>query len=484
MYVKKFEAETLDDALQSVKRELGPDAIILKTVTNKGLKGAFKKSRIEITAAISEQTYAKKAKVDHVLSDQQRDQFYQAPARTINNMINDYSENTTPAQATKSSGGYGNMGLNKVVNTVSKASSKIKHSLDDFLSTEEAATDTNRGGSLDQFLTSETQASKRVPRQAPVEEEYETVAPTAPAQSVSSEVADELKQFVKSQSHQIELLEEKLYELTQKVSTHKEDSEPKGVRGLRNSLRALDLSEKIIVDIIKKASFELTKEELDDADLIYDFALREINSLVTVGMPLFSKSEVQDKPVVTVLVSETSCGQASMAMKLAVLKEDVKIIQFRAHTNQGSQADFTKSMFDLDIECVTTLSHLMTHARKAIAEGKSLILDLKLNFAAADETKKFIETLRRSFDNVEILTTISAINAEVYNRKILSKYNPFSNGVIISYIDQCLSFGSLVNLNHEFSEKPLKFFGTGPTVPDDIEAATCERILAGMFQLS
>ena len=46
MYVKKFEGESLDEALQSVKRELGPDAIILKTVTNKGLKGAFKKSRI------------------------------------------------------------------------------------------------------------------------------------------------------------------------------------------------------------------------------------------------------------------------------------------------------------------------------------------------------------------------------------------------------------------------------------------------------
>jgi len=54
MFVRKFEADTLDEALQSVKRELGPDAIILKTVTNKGLAGAFKKSKIEITAAISE----------------------------------------------------------------------------------------------------------------------------------------------------------------------------------------------------------------------------------------------------------------------------------------------------------------------------------------------------------------------------------------------------------------------------------------------
>ena len=92
--------------------------------------------------------------------------------------------------------------------------------------------------------------------------------------------------------------------------------------------------------------------------------------------------------------------------------------------------------------------------------------------------------LRRSFENVEILTTISAINAEVYNRKILAKYNNFSNGAIISYVDQCLSYGAIVNLSHEFSKTPLKFFGTGPTVPDDIEAATSERLLAGMFEFS
>ena len=63
MYVRKFEAESLEDALKAIKKELGPDAIILKTVTNKGLKGAFKKKRIEITAAISEKSYTKKQKL-------------------------------------------------------------------------------------------------------------------------------------------------------------------------------------------------------------------------------------------------------------------------------------------------------------------------------------------------------------------------------------------------------------------------------------
>ena len=68
MFVKKFEADTLEEALKAVKLELGPDAIILKTITNNGLKGAFKKKKIEITAAISERSFEKKSKVDKVLN--------------------------------------------------------------------------------------------------------------------------------------------------------------------------------------------------------------------------------------------------------------------------------------------------------------------------------------------------------------------------------------------------------------------------------
>jgi flagellar biosynthesis GTPase FlhF len=36
--------------------------------------------------------------------------------------------------------------------------------------------------------------------------------------------------------------------------------------------------------------------------------------------------------------------------------------------------------------------------------------------------------------------------------------------------------------NKAHNKLPLKFFGTGPVVPDDIEAATAERLMAGLFQ--
>jgi flagellar biosynthesis GTPase FlhF len=35
MYVKNFAADTMDEALKMVKNELGPEAVILKTITNR-----------------------------------------------------------------------------------------------------------------------------------------------------------------------------------------------------------------------------------------------------------------------------------------------------------------------------------------------------------------------------------------------------------------------------------------------------------------
>ncbi len=294
-----------------------------------------------------------------------------------------------------------------------------------------------------------------------------------------------LKAQLDSQSRQIEALEKKLFELSKNASTPARamTDEEKGLEELKNSLRTLDLNESIVSAIVKKARFELSREEREDEETLFDFGLRELNSMINVSMPLFSEQTDGQVPVVTALVSESSCGQTGMAMKLAVLMEDAKIIRLRENKSEQIKHEFAQSIFKLDVANVETLSHLMTEARKAIEAGKQVILDIKVNAGKEDESKKILDTIKRSFKKIEILANISAIHSELYNRKILSKYKDRLNGVIISYVDQCLNYGALVNTHYKHNELPLKFFGTGPTVPDDIEGATAERILAGMFNL-
>ena len=518
MFVKKFEADTLEEALQAVKSDLGPDAIILKTITNKGLKGAFKKKRIEITAAISERNFEKKAKVDKVLNDDQKQAFYQNSAETMKNTINEYGQKTQP----QSSGpGYGSMGLNKVVNTLAKSGATIadattkttsilKNSLDDFLNTE--------AGNVDDFINdafeedeqpirrpapqkATSQASPSRGRYAEPPEPFRTqvdpVRPSAVQQSrytdeervaasqptgVSREAYQELKQEFRTQQNKIELLEKKLAELTQNYHfNQKLMSEAQGVFQLRTTLKSLGIDEGIIIDLIKKASYELTKEDLENPDIVFEFALRDMASSIKCDHPLFAKID-QGKPVMTVLVSEAASGQSSMSMKVAILKKDVNIIQFSEDAQNNGSTDFAAQVFGIKILKAQTPSEVVSMARKSFEEKKSVLIDLRLNHKNTEDIKKFVESLRRSFDHVEILCTISAIHAELYNRKILARYKEILDGVIISHVDLCMNFGSLFNVHRHHNNLPLKFFGTGPMVPDDLEGATAERLMAGLFQ--
>lgn len=470
MHVRKFEGDTLDEAIKAVKRELGPDAIILKTVTNKGLKGAFKKNRIEITAAVSEQNLARKTKVDHVLSDEQKEGFYNAPTSDVNKMINQYNDNKSPSNS-----GYGNIGLNRTVKTQAKLDQESSSSLDDFLSTNDDFEDES---SFEDSFSSSLEKSAQGPA---VSNTY--------SQELEEELkahrhsTEKLKSFIETQSRHIEALEEKIFDISKQVQSNN-NSESKsevGIEELTLSLRTLGLNEVIIKEVVKKAYFDLSNDQLNDPEITLDFALKDLSEKIHVEQSLFSKLE--DKVGVCALISETPSGQSSMAIKLATLFQGTKLIRFRENDVKKANYTFAKNLFKIDFVEVSTLSELMSEARKSVSLGQSIILDIKLDQTKFDETKKLISSLNRSFEDIEVLLNLSGINSEIYNRKILSKYREMVNGVTINYIDQCLDYSTLVNLNYKFKELPLKFFGTGKVIPDDIEAASAERILAGMFQL-
>src|SRR3954465_11121321 len=69
MQVKKFEAPTMQEALEHVKRELGPEAIILQTKNNKRGFGLLSKSSVEITAAVSDRSIQKKQLIESRLPE-------------------------------------------------------------------------------------------------------------------------------------------------------------------------------------------------------------------------------------------------------------------------------------------------------------------------------------------------------------------------------------------------------------------------------
>ena len=56
MIIKKFQANTETEAIMMAKDDLGKDAIVMniKTIKPKGLFKAFRKTQVEVTAAVDE----------------------------------------------------------------------------------------------------------------------------------------------------------------------------------------------------------------------------------------------------------------------------------------------------------------------------------------------------------------------------------------------------------------------------------------------
>ena len=452
MHVKKFEANSLDEAFKKIKQDLGPDAIILKTVTNKGVKGIFKKSKIEITAAISEKNYTKKAKVDSVLDDGEKKKFYSGTANVISNMIDNYDTHDTDKK--NDSGkpmGYGNIAINRSVRTVKNIENKVKSGLDIFLN--------------------------NTPKEEKEEELNKSPVPQSTPIKKISHSADPYKELYELQKGKVDSLEKNLYQLKQEV-LNMDVKGPEGVYQLRTLLRSFGIAERYITNVCKKSLFELKKEELEDFDVVVEFALKEMLKGIKVDLPIFSLKEAADEPVVMVLLGGKATGQTSMICKMSALKPDSVIIRCK-----GDGQGFAEKMFGFHIIDVHTVSEIIAQAKKMLDMGKSVFIDYQNISMDVDETKKFIDGLRRAFKMVEVLISISAIHSEVYSQKKIKEYRPLADGIVVSGLDLCLNFGGLFNIAEDAFDLPFKFFGTGEVIPDDIETATPERILAGIFQL-
>ncbi|EQC47484.1 GTPase [Bacteriovorax sp. Seq25_V] len=497
MYVRKFEADSLEEALSDIKRELGPDAIILKTTSSKGLKGAFMKKRIEITAAISEKSYSKKAKVDTILDPEQKDKFYSNKSSYISNMI-DNATGDRKAKATAASG-YGKVALNKPVAT---SAPEMTSSLDHFLSEDTPTKNSvksfddflsERDGALDEEIKidyssnyEQTHAQDMEEEEDDFEEIYQPQQQSQTQNRAETRIVSTPDRTydaqIEAQKSKIDELEKKLFELTRNVQSFNKP-EALGIQELMSSLRSLDIEDTFIQKVVRKAHFELSATDKEDADVVFDFALREMLSEINVQMPLFSSVDNAEKKVVTVVISDVTSGQSTMLRKIASLKKDSVIVRNKGSEEFKEGETFSEKFFGIETKVCKTISEIVAATRNSLESKNNVFIDYKAGNQEVNEVKKFIDGLKRSFENVEILVCLSSINSELYNRKVLNRYSSLANGMIVTHLDQCLNFGSLFNLAIDFNKLPYKFFGTGEVVPDDLEAATAERILAGIFQL-
>jgi len=73
MKQKIFEANSLEEALESVRQHFGPDAVILKTKNYTGLQGALRKNKFEVTAGVYDDNFSSNLNIDENSSTEDDD---------------------------------------------------------------------------------------------------------------------------------------------------------------------------------------------------------------------------------------------------------------------------------------------------------------------------------------------------------------------------------------------------------------------------
>lgn len=102
MIVKKFEARTMKEALEMIKKEFGPEAIILQAKDHSRRFGLLGQGSVEVTAAISEESLQKKKLVENKLPDQKKNEFYSIPAKKQKEWVEKFLESYNKKQPSHS----------------------------------------------------------------------------------------------------------------------------------------------------------------------------------------------------------------------------------------------------------------------------------------------------------------------------------------------------------------------------------------------
>lgn len=481
MQVKKFEARTMKEALEMVKKQLGPEAIILGARDNRKSFGLVGEGSVEITAAISEEVLQKKKFTESRMRPQDREKFQSAPARTqkqvMENFVSRYTQENRgnrPVTQTR----YIEIDDQERESQASDAAQeRIKSAAQRAWNAMHA-----HGGWREEILELDGIASsrpaERAPRAAPV-----LAAPAAEKTDVgSSEIL-----ALKSELAGLKQALSQFQKIPQSVvSTH-----PGADHGLSyefsstfEKLTQAGILPEIAAEILGVAQQQMPPVRFKNKALVDAWTARYLlDSTQIVG-------EEKAPAKVQVFVGPSGAGKTSSLVKLAAhaaVKDQKKIVLLTTDTFKVGAADQMRiyaQILNVPFAVIRRQSD-WTYLLNQLG-GYDLIL---CDFPGM--TLKSVEeiTLLRGLlppesvaADIHLVLPATAKNADLFEIGKRFRVSGFKD-VIFTGLDESVQHGAIYNFMKSF-EVPLHSFGTGSRVPEDFEMATRERVLDLIFKLT
>ncbi len=416
MQVKKFEAPTMKEALKVVKREMGPDAIILKTKENRKGFGLMSSSSIEVTVAITENDLRKKNSVEKDLSDVVKEKIYSSSATEQKRIYNSYSQKTrrNNQQTRRIDPSILDMPITDSQNVELKNTDRLQEEIDELRS-----------------------MIKQISR-----EKATNHLRAASAQAVNEEISEFYKDLVNSGIERVFVRE-----ILEPAESNLDKDERKNYSKIQEKV-AVELMERLqVIDILDGIGAKEGKAETTFISVVGPTGVGKTTTVAKIASQAASQRELRVGLINLDMYRVAAADQLKTYAKLMNLPfRNVKTVE-----------ELNEAIYDfgsLDLVLIDT-----TGRSQRDSDGLT-------------EISKYLDQVT----NNQALLVLSATTRESELRDISNRFRLFRPcALIFSKLDETGVFGSIVNTQFR-TKLPLAYFTVGQRVPEDIERATKERL--------
>lgn len=451
MQVKKFEARTMKEALEMVKSQLGPDAIILSARDNNRSFGLVGEGSVEITAAVSEETLHKKKFVESRIPDRDKDRFQKSSAKIQKTIIE------------------------KMVQ---------KH--------------------LDEQV-------RPVTRQRYIEIDEEEMAPVQPQPKMTAAPVTSAQQRIRSAAQRAwnsfsdETLQEENREIVQLKSEieglkdllAKFENVPQNFSGvfpgqnyglpyelsfMFERLLEAGVAEEQVADILNHAQESIPISKLKNKSLIEGWVAKYI--LETTA----TNNSVNEK--IHIFMGGPGAGKTSQLVKMAshlVVKKNKKVALFTTDTFKVGAAEQLKIYAQiLNVPfAVIRSSDDWGKIIKFLSQVDCVLVDCpSFSLKNHEEIEKLKSLLPSKDLGVRTHFVVSAMAKDSDTEDLARRYSVVGfDDVMFTAVDQSVQHGTIYNFMKRH-KCPIHSFGIGPRIPEDFELATRERVLDLLLKIT
>ncbi|MBS1971423.1 MAG: flagellar biosynthesis protein FlhF [Bdellovibrionales bacterium] len=486
MQVKKFEARTMKEALEMVKAELGPDAIILSARDNNKSYGLVGDGSVEITAAVSEETLQKKRFAEARLREQERTKFSQSTARQqkelIEKMVNKHLErNKAPRPITsqryidideeqvqmQQDNRYGSMAAQERVQSAAK---RALAALQD---------------------QAPQPARKAAPVVAPVKAAaaaaINTVIPAVPTPTAKQVESLEM-QSLKTEIANLKQVLAQFQNIPQNFVQGHPGSEfglPYDLSFVFEKLVTAGVAPEISADICGHAQKDLPSLKLKNRALVEGWVARKILETTKVCTP-----EETKQAKVHIFVGAAGSGKTTALVKMAshlVVRENKKVAILSADTFKVGAADQMRiyaQILNVPFSVIRNASdwyHIMNYMNSV----DYILVDYPgLSLRNAEEGMNLKRLMPPATLKSRVHLVLSTLAKDQDVTELGRRYSVLDyHDVIFTGLDESVQHGTIYNFMRRF-DVPLHSFGIGTRVPEDFEFATKERVLDLLFKIT